>query len=240
MPHITFIHGIANKPAPDKLLKLWRDSLARDNGIDLGANGVTSSMVYWADLLYDKPQADEPGYESAELSESADLAIKSSDAKIDLGWRESLSGDEEAWVGTLAALTEGAKQPGPHILVSHSMGTVISYDCLKRVTDCPRVDGLMTIGSPLGIDEIQDALKPEYSSLSGFPMEKVAGRWVNVYDRLDPVAGVDPVFGNDYRKDGQPAVEDINEQNWGRWRHDIAKYLKGAKLRAKLSEMLDL
>lgn len=314
MPHITFIHGIANKPAPDKLLKLWRDSLARDNGIDLGANGVTSSMVYWADLLYDKPQADEPGYESAELSESADLAIKSSDAKIEMGWRESLGGEEEAWVGTLAAklnfeaevdekaapaeevagpqferiplpgflkkelmktflrdvhhylfnvtysprpgeswkiqeeirrrllaaLTEGAKQPGPHILVSHSMGTVIAYDCLKRVPDCPRVDGLMTIGSPLGLDEIQDALKPEYSSWNGFPMEKVAARWVNVYDRLDPVAGFDPVFGNDYRKDGQPAVEDINEQNWGRWRHDIAKYLKGAKLRAKLSEMLDL
>ena len=32
MPHVTFIHGIANKPAPDVLLRLWRESLAHDDG----------------------------------------------------------------------------------------------------------------------------------------------------------------------------------------------------------------
>ena len=38
----------------------------------------------------------------------------------------------------------------PHIVVAHSMGTVIAYDCLKRVAACPEVDGLITLGSPLG------------------------------------------------------------------------------------------
>ena len=45
MAHITFIHGIANKPAPDPLLKLWRRGLAQGRGLDLGTEGITSSMV---------------------------------------------------------------------------------------------------------------------------------------------------------------------------------------------------
>ena len=31
------------------------------------------------------------------------------------------------------------------------MGTVIAHDYLKRVSDCPIVDGLITLGSPLGL-----------------------------------------------------------------------------------------
>jgi hypothetical protein len=46
MPHITFIHGIANKPARDKLHDIWKHSLERNNGINLGAEGITSSIVY--------------------------------------------------------------------------------------------------------------------------------------------------------------------------------------------------
>ena len=36
------------------------------------------------------------------------------------------------------ALLLGAKNAGPHILVSHSMGTVVAYDCLKRFPYAPR------------------------------------------------------------------------------------------------------
>jgi pimeloyl-ACP methyl ester carboxylesterase len=140
----------------------------------------------------------------------------------------------------IRTLTEGAARPGPHIVVSHSMGTVIAYDCLKRVPDAPAVAGLMTIGSPLGLDEIQDKLKPEWSRAGGFPHERVRGGWVNVFDRLDPVAGFDPSLANDYRKSGEPVVDDVNEQNHGTWRHDIGKYLGGAQLRGKLRGLLGL
>ena len=120
------------------------------------------------------------------------------------------------------------------------MGTIIAYDCLKRVADCPNVDGLMTIGSPLGFDEIQDKLTPGWTRADGFPSEHLDGRWINIYDHLDPVAGFDAVLANDYQRHGQPLVEDIHEPNWGKWRHNISKYLKGAQLRAKLSLLLDL
>lgn len=314
MPHITFIHGIANKPPDKTLLRIWRDALARDGGIDLGASGVTSSMVYWADVMYEAPLPDEPAYESAELSESTDLAIKASDPKVDLSWKQQLPPDEKVWVNELeaklkiqaavddaitppidaigpeferiplpgflkrelmktflrdvhhylfnttfsprpgttyqvqdeirkrmvAALEEGASKDGPHIVVSHSMGTVISYDCLRRVGNCPRVDALMTIGSPLGLDEVQDGLRPEYNSEDGFPSARVNGRWVNVYDHLDPVAGFDPSIANDYQRGGNKVIEDINEQNWGRWRHDINKYLHGTQLRTALKQLLQI
>jgi hypothetical protein len=137
------------------------------------------------------------------------------------------------------ALREGAQQPGPHVVVAHSMGTVIAYDCLKRVPDCPPVAGLMTIGSPLGLDEIQDKLQPGWTRDDGFPA-KVSADWVNVYDRLDPVAGLDPRFANDYRRAGVERVEDVYQRNSGAWRHNISKYLSGERLRNALSRQLEL
>jgi hypothetical protein len=315
MPHVTFIHGIANKPPQDQLLDLWIRSLADGTGLDLGAEGVTSSMVYWADIMYAEPAAEAAAEESAgdesvaeaKAPETADLGVEDMDAS-EAAWTASLAAKlavplavdtaVEAVASAVApspvaatleriplpgflkvrlmkkllrdvhhylynidysprpgdtfqvqdvirarmikALQEGAGKPGPHVVVSHSMGTVIAYDCLKRVAGAPVVDGLITVGSPLGIDEVQDKLKPEWSRKDGYPFEKVRGRWVNVYDHLDPVAGFDPNFANDYMREGNPKVEDINEQNYGSWRHDITKYMRGPKLRQALRELLDL
>jgi hypothetical protein len=317
MAHITFIHGIANKPAPDALLKLWKRDLAQGGGLNLGTEGITSSMVYWADVMYPEPLKEEAAQESLEAVEALGAE------PVDMSWKEAT--DDSVWEAQLAAklqsaliaseaatpasapaepppvpqgsltqesyerillpwfvkerlmetllrdvhhylfnvrysprpgatyqvqdeirrrflnaLTEGSKNPGPHVVVSHSMGTVIAYDCLKRVPECPEVAGLMTIGSPLGLDEVQDKLQPGWSRKNGFPYERVHGNWINVYDRFDPVAGFDPVFANDYRRNDQPTVRDINEQNFGKWRHNISKYLAGAKLRAALRELLGL
>ncbi len=307
MAHITFIHGISNKPAADRLLRIWLDSLTGGTGgIDLDAEGVTTSMIYWADVLYPEPVAAE-----AEFVNEANTAELPSATDPNMKWREHLSGEEKAitdalaaklsfdvltedtyvppvtamdaqleriplpWFvkrrvmkeflrdvhhylfnetssprpgvsykvrdeirsRTIAALQAGSSKPGPHLLVSHSMGTVIAYDCLKRVPECPAVDGLMTVGSPLGIDEIQDKLKPEWSRANGFP-SKVKGGWINIYDSLDPVTGFDGNIANDFKKDGREEVEVINEQNYGAWRHDIVKYLAGTKLRASLGRLL--
>lgn len=320
MAHVTFIHGIANKPEPDPLLKLWRRSLAQGGGLDLGTEGVTSSMVYWADVMYPEPLEEEAAQESLEAVEAlgadpvdmswqeggedslwaAQLAAKLQSAllaqeavtatatpgepavppplpsggltqeaneRILLPWfvkerlMETLLRDVHHYLFNvqhsprpgasfrvqdeirrrfLAAMVEGSKQSGPHIVVSHSMGTVIAYDCLKRVSECREIDALVTIGSPLGLDEVQDKLQPGWSRKDGFPHERVHGGWVNVYDRFDPVAGFDPKFANDYRRDDKAVVLDINEQNSGKWRHNISKYLSGVKLRGALRELLGL
>jgi hypothetical protein len=313
MANVVFIHGIANKPAPDVLHRLWLEALARNDGLYLGAEGIESSMVYWADVMYESPKD-----EMAE-HESNDSVVERAD-EIDMAWQDSLKEEESAWVSKLQEqlgydqeapdsnddfspledsmlklesitferiplpwwlkrrlmktllrdvhhylfnvehspragvnyrvqdeirkrfideLKEAGKKEGPLIVVSHSMGTVIAYDCLKRVPDCPPVDALMTIGCPLGIDEVQDKLKPEWTRSNGFP-EKVANNWCNIYDRLDPVAGFDPNIANDYCMEGDEIVTDINEQNSGTWRHNISKYLLGEKLRSALAAQLKL
>ena len=128
----------------------------------------------------------------------------------------------------------------PHIVVSHSMGTVIAYDCLKRVPACTSVDGLITIGSPLGLDEIQDKLLPEWSRGDGYPSERLQGGWVNIFDNLDPVCGFDPLLANDYRKKNLGIVEDLRVENTGLWRHSATKYLRQPAFVNTLKTMLRL
>ncbi len=299
MPHVTFIHGIANKPAREKLLENWEAELAA-GGLDLPGEGITTSMVYWADVVYAQPLADTSSFESVDDG----LGMDAQDE--DLEWIDELSPEEKAFVDSFRdTLGFDAESPagddyappphagdeneveangyeaiplpwfikrrvmkrllkdvhhylfdanfsprpgeeyqvqehirrlfveqlkkdsaacdGAHVVVSHSMGTVISYDCLKNVPDCPRISGYMTLGSPLGISEVHDNFKPKYQSRDAFPSAKVAGSWVNVYDRLDPVA-FDSQLANDYLKDGQQVVIDQRVANSGAWRHSSYKY----------------
>lgn len=315
MKHVTFIHGIANKPEENKLKKIWLEALAADtlnncDGLDLGVNGVSTSMIYWADVLYDHPIADGT-FESASFLESNEAIAKMDDKDPDMSWRNDLTGEERKITDALAAkfsfdvlVNDNAvpaevemaatleRIPLPwfikrrmmkwllkdvhhylfntsysprtgvtyqvqdeirnrvlkklsdvkaekHIVVSHSMGTVIMYDCLKRAPGCAAIDGLMTIGSPLGIDEVQDKLLPEWTREDGFPA-LLKGPWVNVFDSLDPVTGFDGNIANDFRQQHQEVIDVINEQNWGAWRHNITNYLSEPKLRAALRKMLDL
>lgn len=313
MPHVTFIHGISNKPEETVLQRIWLDALANDNndsdGINLGANGVTTSMIYWADVLYSNP--DEIVAESGMNLESNEHMANLNESDPDMAWRDHLDGDAKKIVDALAKKlsfdvlvnddsipdkVEMARTleriPLPwfikrrlmkwllkdvhhylfnfefspradvkykvqeeirsrvikklkavntdrHIVVSHSMGTVIMYDCLMRVADCPSIDGLMTVGSPLGIDEIQDKLAPEWNRENGFP-EKVKGDWINIYDMLDPVTGFDGNISNDFKQQGKEVVNVIMESNFGAWRHNITNYFSRPKMRTALTQLLNL
>ena len=82
MGHVTFVHGIANKPDPETLLEQWRVALLDDDGVDLDAWGVSSSMVYWADLLYPAPAPAAAAHESNALE--LERSVDPEDA--DLSW----------------------------------------------------------------------------------------------------------------------------------------------------------
>lgn len=311
MAHVTFIHGISNKPPPDDLLRIWCRALAdAAEPVSLRDLAVTSSQVYWADLLYEKPEEDLTGYEG--VLENTAGAIDGGgnapppqprtgeEARFVEGLREKMTTLSPAELenepppvpanpqGTLERIplpwfikkrfmnaylrdvhhylfdVDFAPAGGkpvriqqeirkrfvdvlcapdvsrPHVVVSHSMGTVIAYDCLKRVAPCAGVDGLITIGSPLGVDEIQDKLQPEWTREDGFPSAKVAGQWINLFDRLDPVCGFDPLLANDYRKGGAGTVRDIAVQNDGMWRHSATKYLRQPEFCRALRTLLEV
>lgn len=332
MPHVTFIHGLSNKPELTALRRIWLNALSKHGasgnaGLSLGVNGVTTSMVYWADVLYPEPDANVAAYESTEES-SAEEVDGSGNASIPIGHtqaerqyiaaaRARMTGESEAAIDailtqelhdTAAALesydgqvlredleeikleriplpwfikkrimeayirdaylyqfdktfsprdgvefrvreeirrrfVQSLKEVGDvdkHIVVSHSMGTMIAYDCLKRVPDCPAIDGLITIGSPLGVDEVQDGFKPEWTRKDGFPSERLDGEWVNVYDRLDLICAADPKLAGDYRAGGADRITDVRVSNDGAWRHSIVKYLGQRKLRSELVRLLGL
>ena len=64
MAHVTFIHGIANKPPADDLLRIWCRTLAEAaEPLPLSELGVTTSLVYWADLMYENPDPDLAAHE---------------------------------------------------------------------------------------------------------------------------------------------------------------------------------
>ena len=120
---------------------------------------------------------------------------------------------------------------GPLVVVAHSQGTIVTYDCLKNVAECPKIDALVTVGSPLGLDEVQDKLAPGYSAKNGFPLEKLSGPWCNVYDPLDIVSSPYPNISKDFLANGAVKAVDIVQHNSGLWRHSMTKYLAGNTLR---------
>ena len=122
-------------------------------------------------------------------------------------------------------------------IISHSMGTMVAYDVIRNCPECPPVDTLITLGSPLGIREVQQELLAAGNDKVDFPAATL-GRWINIYDPLDPICGADPRFANDYHPVGGKTVEDIKEPNWGKWRHTITHYLAGTQLRKQLAHAL--
>lgn len=311
MAHVTFIHGIANKPSAEVLLEQRRVALLDNDGVDLDEMGVTSSMVYWADLLYSQPLP-EAVARSREALE-VDGAVAGEDT--DMSWLADVDPDEAAFVAamgakvglanvaaaptevadvvdpdspleaiplpefmkarlmrvflrdvhhyvydaesrprpgeshhiratirrrTVEALHDGARRPGPHVLVTHSMGTVIGYDVLTAEDDVPGVDAMVTLGSPLGLSDLQKKLAPPWSRRDGWPTKRLGtGPWTNVADRLDPVCGFDAAIGPDFCRGGVPQVLDVSVTNEGRWRHGVVKYLRQHAVRQALRQAID-
>jgi hypothetical protein len=76
-------------------------------------------------------------------------------------------------------------QSGNYIVVAHSQGSIIAYDVLREFegrTSGIQVPLFLTIGSPLGLDEVQDNLKKPLR------VPAIVQKWHNFADLLDPVA----------------------------------------------------
>lgn len=86
---------------------------------------------------------------------------------------------------------------GPFIVVGHSQGSMIAYHVLRQLqkADCD-VRLFVTIGSPLGIQEVQDVLG-KLGPGKPLAVPECVDRWLNVAERLDPVA-LDADISNDY------------------------------------------
>lgn len=113
-----------------------------------------------------------------------------------------------------------AMEPGvPTVVVSHSLGTVVAYNLLRRegATRGWKVPVFVTLGSPLGIRGIKKRLSP-----IGHP--ECAGAWKNAMDERDVVA-LYPLTDRNFSVD--PDIENKTDvDNHTRNRHGIAGYLE--------------
>lgn len=96
----------------------------------------------------------------------------------------------------------------------------------------------MTVGSPLGISEVHDNFS-RYNKNNAYPSAKLSGKWINVYDRLDPVA-LDSRLANDYQNNNAQVIEDQRVWNDGAWRHSSWKYFNQQTLCDHLRDLLEL
>ncbi|MBB6091334.1 hypothetical protein HNQ60_000180 [Povalibacter uvarum] len=321
---VVFVHGLAKKPAPDKLLELWLMGISRDNprpdvfdapnkGINLLSYGVPHVFNYYADVFYgEEYETDFTSYFEAEGNADAEIAADHLDDPAPITVPSPANPEEQRFLENFQAklretVTEkppqaAATDPTPSaelelagflpapireaiikkaameayyflfdkeytrkdgakfkvrselrnrllkvlhtaaskgekiVLVTHSMGTMVAYDVLRNCADCPTIDTFITLGSPLGVKEVQAELRAPGSASVDFPVK--ANRWVNIYDPLDPICAADPKFANDYKAVNGKSVEDIEESNWSKWRHTITHYFAGTLFRKTLRESL--
>lgn len=103
---------------------------------------------------------------------------------------------------------------GHVVLVAHSLGTVVAMDLLTELRSGLTVDVLVTAGSPLGLDTVQDRL------LTCGPHRPEVGTWFNAWCAADPVA-----IGCPLRDDWRGQLEEVVVANSKDHAHDIAEYL---------------
>jgi hypothetical protein len=97
------------------------------------------------------------------------------------------------------------------MLISHSMGTIISYNVLREIGKTDRGFNLpyyVTIGSPLGLSHVKHRTKEDRKEARSPSI--VTERWVNLSDKRDPVA-FDTHLRDDYGPNalGVRVVDDL-------------------------------
>lgn len=129
--------------------------------------------------------------------------------------------------GVLAAMEPGV----PTVVVSHSLGTVVAYNLLRREGKSRgwEVPVFITLGSPLGIRGIKKRLAP-------ISHPECAGAWKNAMDERDVVA-LYPLTTRNFSVD--PEIENKSDvDNHTRNRHGIAGYLEDPAVAAWIHQAL--
>jgi len=246
MAYVTFIHGMANKPPYEPLKASWCNALSTSDpargsaapvgnpGLDLSLTGIGFDMTYWADVLYAVPEAVKEGVE--EMFAALESVIEGRPlGKGKRGaapkWRGQLkSKAEKDFVAAVEKEVKGRLDGYLAVNSKTKRRTKLTKEAQRNELRLPEF-----IQKPILEEFLRDVHHYFYSV--DYPT-KIRRAWINVYDKYDPVVGFDPKFANDYKRDGKVAVKDINEQNWGKWRHNIVKYLSGPLLRAQMREAL--
>jgi len=153
---IIGIHGLGNKPPKYLLRKWWKEAMMEG----LNSSGIQHrlprfELVYWADILYDKPlnrwekDKDSPYF----LDEPYIEAPKT-------------ISDEKHPIQERLAKCISKYQNYDIMIIAHSMGSIITFDVLNFLIPEARVNTLVTIGSPLGLPVVVSKIAAEQKKKS--------------------------------------------------------------------------
>jgi pimeloyl-ACP methyl ester carboxylesterase len=94
----------------------------------------------------------------------------------------------------------------PVTIVAHSQGSIVAYEVLSAMTaGSLALNALVTIGSPLGLREVQDFLQP-----NTLQIPSLVTRWVNFADPLDFVS-MDKRLSGDFSAQ-PPATNEVQDE----------------------------
>lgn len=117
---------------------------------------------------------------------------------------------------------------GPHVVVGHSLGTVVAYNVLATNQKPITVPRFVTLGSPLGYGAVRDKIE--------WPIEmpRSTASWFNARDPRDIVAG----FTLDSQRFPiEPAIENKSDvRNAPDNPHDIGGYLREKTVATRIWE----
>ncbi|TFH00985.1 MAG: hypothetical protein E4H13_06035 [Calditrichales bacterium] len=92
------------------------------------------------------------------------------------------------------------------MLIAHSMGSIIGYDVLTRLSGELKISTFVTIGSPLGLPVITsrmfDTIKSRQAGVGLVAPESIEHKWYNLSDEDDHVA-LDHTLADDYAKNSR-------------------------------------
>ena len=121
---------------------------------------------------------------------------------------------------------------GPHVIVGHSLGTVVAYNVLATNKKSITIPRFVTLGSPLGYEAVRKKIERPID------MPPNAASWFNARDPRDIVAGFE-LDRNRFRTD--PAIENKSDvKNDPENPHDIGGYLRDKTVARRIWEAVSI
>ncbi len=254
---IVYVHGIRGKPPEPQYHAEW-DAALRQGG---HAADFETRMVYWADIRLGltpavlreakehakerkarhfsrvRPQTSGPlGYVVGFVLRLFDPVIRRvmkhlvEDVYFYFYGTRETEQIRDAILDRMGAVLDEFR---PHVIIAHSWGSVIVYDYLATRGYAGAIEALITMGSSLGNDWVQ-----EHLGTTACPAQ--VRRWLNIVDAMDPATWPDRRIANDLTgAHGEHLVRDIEipslyDQQGRRDAHSWHGYLMSEPLQNEL------
>lgn len=203
----ALLKGLPQADKIDVQVAYYADLLRRDSGqqgeYEHGDVPMDDLVVAWAAQL-GAPAEVASGWLTAPLRSAIgwvahqyglDHALLEKFVRAFFGELHRYFADPDARAAVVDRVVEQLHRNRPHVVIAHSLGSVVAYEALTRAAT-PRIELLLTLGSPLAMPGL--VFERLATGIAGPVVPEAVGRWINIADVGDviavPVGGVGRSF----------------------------------------------